>query len=66
MLALGPLQRSTRLSSLPSAAIGRTDITVPAPCPMRRSTEGRHGHSRTTLQTPQPGLAHVDKGWEET
>jgi hypothetical protein len=39
---------------------------VPAPCPMRWATEGHHGHSRTTLQPPQSGLAHVDKDTEET
>jgi hypothetical protein len=55
--AFAPIQKATST---------RTTSTVPAPCPMRQSTEGHNGHSRTTLQTPQPGLAHVDKDAEET
>ena len=39
---------------------------VPAAYPMRWSTKGCHGHSRTTPQAPQPGLTHVSQVVEET
>jgi hypothetical protein len=39
---------------------------VPLACPMRWSTEGHHGHSRTALQVSRPGLTHVGKVAEET
>jgi hypothetical protein len=39
---------------------------VPLACPMRRSTEGNHGHSRTAPQASRPGLTHVGHLMEET
>ena len=41
-------------------------VNVPATCPIGWSVEGYHGHSRTTLQTPRPGLTHMSKAAEET
>ena len=46
--ASAPLQKTTST---------RATSTMPAPCPMRWSTEGHHGHSRATLQALRPGLA---------
>ena len=42
------------------------DVSVPAACPMRWSTEDCHGHSRTTPQASWPGLTHVSLATEET
>ena len=41
-------------------------MAMPAACPARWSTEGYHGHSRTTAQAPRPGLTHVSQVAEET
>ena len=39
---------------------------VPLACPMRWSTEGCHGRSRTTPQASQPGLTHMSQAAGET
>src|SRR5215831_21408060 len=45
-----------RLDGLPMT----TDLTVvPATCPIRWSTKGHHGHSRTGRQACQTALQHV-------
>ena len=41
-------------------------LAVPAACPMRWSTEGYHGHSRTVPQEPLPAFTHVNLPSEET
>jgi hypothetical protein len=39
-----------------------TDLkVVPAACPLRWSTEGYDGHSRTTPQAWRSGLAHLSR-----
>ncbi len=44
-----------------------TDSTaVPLACPVRWSTEGHHGQSRTAPQALRPGLTHVGHVVEET
>ena len=55
--AFAPIQETTST---------RATSTVPAACPMRWSAEGHNGYSRTTVQTPRPGLAHVGQVTEET
>ena len=56
-------RRRTVLDDLPTP----TDQTVmPAACPTRWSTEGYHGHCRTTPYVPRPGLTHVGHAAEET
>ena len=48
----------------------RTDLriceVVPAACPMRWSTEGCNGHSRTTPQASRRGFTHVSLLAEQT
>ena len=39
---------------------------MPAACPMRWSTKGCHGYSRTTPHASQPGLTHMSQVTEET
>jgi hypothetical protein len=41
-------------------------VSVPAACPMRWSTNGYGGQSRTTSRTLRPGLMHVSQLAEET
>jgi len=50
----------------PAAPLVRDEGLMPAACPMGRSRERYHGHSRTTPQASQPGLTHVSRVAEET